>query len=277
MTPKSIIKQFIPPIFLKLRTLFQNPKSINSNLWFGKFNSWEAAKKDSSGYNAYEILEKVKESLLKVKNGEAIYERDSVLFDKIEYSWPLLTGLMWVAAQNNGNLNVLDFGGSLGSTYFQNRLFLKSMKNVNWNIVEQELFVKCGKDFFESEELKFFKNIENCLDNQKPNLILLSCVLPYVEKPYELLSEIISYGFKYIIFDRMPFFEKDIPHRITIHKVDPQIYKATIPTHIFNKFEFVGFLEKRFELISDFDSELEIELSDGTRITNKGFIYRIKP
>lgn len=41
------------------------------------------------------ILQTVKNSLLKVKNAEIVYERDSVIFDEIEYSWQLLTGLMF--------------------------------------------------------------------------------------------------------------------------------------------------------------------------------------
>jgi putative methyltransferase (TIGR04325 family) len=71
----------------------------------------------STGYDSEIILEKTRDALLKVKNGEAAYERDSVLFDEIQYAWPLLTSLMWVAAQAKGILNVLDFGGSLGTTY----------------------------------------------------------------------------------------------------------------------------------------------------------------
>ena len=45
---------------------------------------------------------------MKVKKGEAVYERDSMIFDQIEYSWPVLFGLMWAAAQNSGYLKVLD-------------------------------------------------------------------------------------------------------------------------------------------------------------------------
>ena len=56
----------------------------------------------------------------KVKNGETVYERDSVIFDQIEYSWPVLTGLMCAAAQNSGCLKVLDFGCSLGSSNLEN-------------------------------------------------------------------------------------------------------------------------------------------------------------
>jgi len=114
--------------------------------WYSDFATWEEAKKKSGGYEAESILQKVKESLLKVKNGEAVYERDSVIFDKIEYSWELLAFLMWVAAQNGGKLNLIDFGGSFGSTYFQNKKFLEKLTNVSWNIVEQQNYVKVGLD-----------------------------------------------------------------------------------------------------------------------------------
>jgi len=48
----------------------------------------EEAMELSTGYDSERILGKVRDSLLKVKRGEAVYERDSVLFDKVQYSWP---------------------------------------------------------------------------------------------------------------------------------------------------------------------------------------------
>src|SRR4051812_2697231 len=89
--------------------------------WSGDFRSWQDAEKKSVGYDAQEIVEKVTRSVLKVKNAKAVYERDSVLFDKIEYSWPLLSALLWIALKKNNELSVVDFGGSLGSSYFQNK------------------------------------------------------------------------------------------------------------------------------------------------------------
>src|SRR5215203_7187650 len=83
--------------------------------WNGDYLNWNDASNKCLGYDQSNIVEKVKEATLKVKKGEAIYERDSVLFSSVEYSWPLLSALMWVAAKNKGRINVVDFGGSLGS------------------------------------------------------------------------------------------------------------------------------------------------------------------
>jgi putative methyltransferase (TIGR04325 family) len=90
--------------------------SKNNTSFEGSYNTWQEADAHCNGYDNMDILEKVLFATLKVKNGEAVYERDSVIFDQIEYSWPVLTGLMWAAAQNSGCLKVLDFGGSLGSS-----------------------------------------------------------------------------------------------------------------------------------------------------------------
>ena len=59
-------------------------------MWSGNYANWEEADSFATGYDDHSILEKCKTALLKVKNGEAAYERDSVLFDKMQYNWALL-------------------------------------------------------------------------------------------------------------------------------------------------------------------------------------------
>ncbi len=169
------------------------------------YASWSEAKKNATGYEAESIFEKVKAAHLKVKNGEVAYTRDTALFDKIEYSWPLLSGLLWVASRSNNRLNLIDFGGALGTSYYQNRSFLSHLDLFKWNIVEQEKFVKCGKDLFEDQHLQFYFNIQDCVKECNPNVILLSGVLQYIEKPYELLQLIFDLQFEYILFDRTAF------------------------------------------------------------------------
>ena len=137
---KAMLKDLIPPALLRI-----SRKVIKSGVSFsGSFGTWEEAEKNSIGYDSDVIFEKTRNALLKVKSGEATHERDSVLFDEIQYSWPLLAGLMWVAARNGGVLNVMDFGGSFGSTYFQNKAFLRCLPSVRWNIVEQPKHVQAG-------------------------------------------------------------------------------------------------------------------------------------
>ena len=123
--------------------------------WFGNYSSWNEAQAQTTGYDTDLILNKVLIALLKVKNGEAVYERDSVNFDEIQYSWGTLSGLLLSSQANKGYLTVLDFGGSLGSGYFQNKNALKYVTNLKWNIIEQTHFVKSGKEHFSNHQLFF--------------------------------------------------------------------------------------------------------------------------
>ncbi|MFX6225949.1 methyltransferase, TIGR04325 family, partial [Acinetobacter baumannii] len=90
-----------------------------------------------------------------------------------------------VASRNNGNLNVLDFGGSLGTTYFQNLPFLDGLNSLTWNIVEQPNYVVAGKEHFETDQLRFYENIASCIKEQKPNIIIFCGVLQYINDTYE--------------------------------------------------------------------------------------------
>lgn len=236
----------MPPIVFDLIKIFKK----NRYGWHGSYESWDEARRISDGYAKSDILEKVKNSLLLVKEGKAVYERDSVLFDSIEYSWPLLSGLMLGAARNSGDLSVLDFGGSLGSTYYQNRNFLNIIGNIEWSIIEQSNFVACGKEFFEDDVVKFYASIEECLNVRKPNILILASVLQYIEDPYVLLQYLSQFDFDIIILDRTIF---NISHTdiITIQTVNPIIYDASIPSHLLDAKKINSIMEDRYTVIAD--------------------------
>lgn len=265
----EIVKAITPPVVLDVYR-----KLINTSGFFGNYRTWAEAVQASGGYDSDEILSRVKDSLLKVKNGEAVYERDSVLFDTVEYSWPLLAGLLWIATQNKNRLNLVDFGGSLGSSYYQNIKFLAALDELSWSIVEQEKFVACGQRYFVNKHLRFYPDLDECIAERHPDAILFSSVIQYLEKPYELLQEIMDREFRYIIFDRTAFIESQ-PDRITVQKVPPEIYPASYPAWFFNLEKFRLFFSAKYDLIEEFDSFESFILRDGIA-QDKGFIFRRK-
>jgi putative methyltransferase (TIGR04325 family) len=246
---KQFIKSLIPPILLNILNKVRN----NKYGWKGDYSSWQEARDVSTGYDSNEILQAVRNSLLKVKSGEAVYERDSVIFDEIQYSWPLLAGLMFAASKMGGVLKVCDFGGSLGSTYYQNKKFLDKLDHVSWSIVEQKHFVDVGKVDFEDDRLKFFYSVNECVKKEKPDVLLLSSILQYIEKPYELLDEILKNDFKYILIDRTSFSKNT--EKITLQRVPPFIYDASYPCWFFNESKFVNYFgNKGYQVLEDFES-----------------------
>jgi putative methyltransferase (TIGR04325 family) len=256
--PREIAKLLIPPLLARsyhhlTRKKGNNSHSVEKLYLDGDYPSWDKAMAASTGYDSEIILEKTKVALLKVKNGEAVYERDSVLFDQIQYAWPVLAGLMWSAASNGGNLNVLDFGGSLGSTYFQNRRFFAGLESVRWNIVEQVRQVETGKRWFQDDHLKFYPSIQACLADTKPQVILLSSVLQYLEKPYEIFAELLKTPCKHLIIDRTPFWSGP-SDRLCVQHVPPSIYPASYPSWIFSQTKFYAWLSKDWQVMVTFDN-----------------------
>ena len=204
----------------------------------GPLASWEEASQRASGYKDKEILEKVLSAALKVKTGEFAYEQDSVLFNTIHYSWPVIAGLMHSAARNEGKLCVLDFGGSLGSSYFQNREFLKDLREVRWLVVEQPHYVEQGRRLFQDNRLLFFPSIDNCLACETPQLALISSTLQYFPESTYLLRKIASSNVETIIVSRTPFSQND-RDLYFLQVVDPSIYVATLPFRVLSSTIFL--------------------------------------
>lgn len=216
--------------------------------FFGDYRTWAEARSGSRGYDEGAILEKVRASLLKVKRGEAVYERDSMLFNEIQYSQPVLDALLSSAAENGGKLHIVDFGGSLGSSYFQNKGKLGHLKELRWHIVEQPGFVAAGKKDFEDDCLKFFPTIEAALQGMAPQFLLFSSSIQYIDDYRSILEKACSSGFRCIAFDRTPFWNE--PDRITVQKVSPRIYDASYPARILNIDSFKAFFEERGYAVS---------------------------
>lgn len=242
---KALARDWLPPVIARLFHRIRGGRIR----FEGDYDTWDEASRHCTGYDAEEILPKVLAATLKVKHGEAAFERDSVLFDQIEYAWPVLAGLMWAAARSGGRLNVLDFGGALGSSYFQNRKFLRSLPDVCWNVVEQPHYVDAGRKHIQHEQLRFYKSVDECLVENQPNVILLSSVLQYLESPTDLISELNKVGALCLIVDRTPFTlnEQD---KLIIQKVPAAIYSASYPMRIFSLPKFEQLLAKNWNMVA---------------------------
>lgn len=193
--------------------------------------SWEAAQAQSSGYDANEILSQVQTSTEAVLRGQAAFERDGVAFDSPEFRWPVLAGLLGVAARE-GAMRVLDFGGSLGSIYWQHRKFFTGI-DVSWGVVEQPEFVTTGKGL-DQNSIDFYSSLNNYLQSEKPNVILLSSVLQYLENPAQVLGELLQTPANTLIVDRTPM--SDAPSNVPcVQRVPKHIYSGSYPAWIFSR------------------------------------------
>ena len=247
------IKELFPPILNTLRWY-----SFKYG-WKGNYKSYEEAKQKCKGYNEEHILQRIIQTTDKVKKGEAAYERDGILYDKVNVNFHLLNALLLVASRNGNKLTVIDFGGSLGTSYYQNIQYLSHLVSLNWCIIEQPEFVEAGKKSFENEHVSFYHTIDECLAvHAKPDLVLISSTLQYINKPYELLNNIQSFNIPYLMLDLVGYNDRN-KDRITVQHVPPVFYgvEASYPCTFFDRSKLEAQLEENYTKKFDFISEQE--------------------
>lgn len=225
----------------------------NGIRFVGPFESWEAASANSGGYDAGDILARVLDATLTVKRGEAAFERDSVVFDEIDYTWPVTAGLMWAAARANGRLDVLDFGGALGSSYFQHARLLSALPDVRWNVVEQLHFTRTGRSALQDGCLRFHDSIADCLKESRPNVVLVSGVLQYLADPDPVIAELRAVGAPVIVVDKTVV-STSLRDRIYVQRVPASIYRASYPCRSLSESKLITKFSPAYQLECAFDS-----------------------
>jgi putative methyltransferase (TIGR04325 family) len=162
---------------------------------------------------------------------------------------------MWAAARDGGNLSVLDFGGSLGSSYFQNRNFMDGLQNVRWSVVEQPHFVEAGRQYIQDERLVFYSTIQECVAAEKPNVVLLSSVVQYLSDPYAVLHELIESDIEIILVDRTSFSNAKRSDVYKVQVTPASIYSSRYPIRYFDQNKFTNWFEKNdYQKIEEFTS-----------------------
>jgi len=252
------------------RKIFK-PRTFNDS-----FDTWESAVSASTGYGTEEVIASVVEATHRVVTGEAVYERDSITFTSPEYSWQILSGLMLAAASEH-SLRVVDFGGSLGSTFFQYRRFLQLLPQVEWSVVEQEAFIKAAQNHVHEPGLNFYGSFETALEETMPSLIYFGSSLQYLKNPWATLKSATFSSARYLIIDRIPVTDLD-ENKITVQIVPPEIYPASYPAWLFSKHELLHYLEEDWEVLSEFQSlGGQTYASSGTPVTWWGILCVRRP
>lgn len=254
----------ITPKFIKnfINLVFKRKIKISRN-----FDSWQLALKNSSGYDNSQIFNKTIRNFKKVLKKEAKFERDSVLFF---YNCPDKKLISIIKKLYKKKIiNICDFGGSLASSYFQNRDYLNT-KKFHWHVVEQKRYVDFAKKNIGINNLSFHTDLNLLLKKKKFDLVIFSSVLQYLRSPYSLLDKALNKKIQNVIISRTPFFKNK--EMIKIQIVPKHIYKASYPIRIFNQNKLIKFMKERGYFVKN--NILTDEQIDG--INYKGFLFTFK-
>jgi putative methyltransferase (TIGR04325 family) len=236
---RKLIKFILPVFIINIINVILKRNIII----IGNYSSWEKALENSTGYNDDKIFQKLNDSFLKILDGKAQYERDSVLFFNKKLNLPLISLMEKVRKKKkNRSLKVLDFGGSFGSTYFQNREYFSDSTKYIWDVVEQKKIVNFAKKKLKIKNLFFYESLPRYIKKNKPDIVLFSGVLQYLESPFLLLSSLKKKNVNRFVILKTPFFKNKSEIKIQINP--SYIYKANYPIRVFNEHLFKSFFRK---------------------------------
>ena len=269
MSLSNRLRGLCPPLLLRhLRRI--SPGTIR---YAGPYPSWQSAADDAIGYDDLGIVDRVAHATREVVAGRAAFERDSVLLDECQPPFHLVAPMLRVAMERGGRLSVLDYGGSLGSTYRWCRPHIGEIP-LQWNVVEQRQFVAVGKSEFETEELRFYNStaeIRGGID-----AVLFSSVLQYLEDPCQAIRSADFDGVEVLILDRTPFCGGAVDH-VCVQHVPTKIYRASYPLWIFSYAKMLERLSPRWRLVGEFVCPEDVAItSGGMSFEFKGLILRKK-
>ena len=271
---KKIYKAFTPPILdNQFRLLLK--KIIGKGGYFsGPYQNWEKAKQQATGYDALEIIHKVRQSALIQKQNKG-FVRDGVELDKPDHAYPLLTALLFLLLKRTA-LNIIDFGGGLGSTYYNCKSLITDEKfNIIWNIVEQPHFVKIGQLDHQADKLFFFDNID--FVEAEVDMMILSGVLQYLPNVFELINTIKLKKYPYIFIDRMiTHLEGAQSTSIMVERVPTYIYKASYPCRVFNYTELLSHFLDQYDVVYDFTANEGQQNLGNLTVLYRGDLLKLK-
>jgi len=262
------------PRWLKDMLMLSYSFRVTKDYYFGKYETYLEAKQFASGYDDERILKKAIYAAQLVSENKVLFERDGFLFHKYFYSNPIQIVLSMIGGSQKNYLNVVDYGGSLGSSYFQYQPLLHFFKKVSWRIIEQEKICRASLDIFKGGDLRFYSSLNECITDCNPNidLMLFSSSLQYLEDPLSILSGASAVNSRYLVLDRISV-SNDERDWVTIQYVR-STYKASYPVWIFSERALLQSLSKVWRLLySENSLENQIEFYKGRKIQLKGYIF----
>jgi putative methyltransferase (TIGR04325 family) len=192
---KNLIKQFIPPILIKLIK--------NSNQSTHIYKNYEEANAicQDKGYSNRNLVKIIIEKNIIFKNS---LNQSKVLFDLGTLRTMIALGL----SKKNENLNVIDFGGGGGYHYaIASKALGENSTNLKWHIVETTEMVKEAQRI-STDSLKFYDDISGAAkDFQIIDLVFTSSALQYCPNPLLSLEKLTELNSKYLFITRTPFVE----------------------------------------------------------------------
>ena len=235
------------------------------------FSSFAEAAAASEGYDSTDIANRAEEAARAVISGKAAFERDGTTFSDPDPRWPVVAGLL-LGRREGQPLRVLDIGGGLGSSYWQNRGVLEaglSGQSLQWTVVEQPSMVQRAASL-PPHGIQYVERVADA-NPEEVDCVLLSSSLQYLDEPHLTLVDSLKSGARVLVIDRTPMasISTDIP---CVQITPPHIYRASYPVWVFSQAHLESAL-KDWAIVAGFPGiEPDMKTTSGVAFSWRGLI-----
>ncbi len=200
---KSHYLNFIFSLFRYLKFFFR--KSRKRSSYYSKVidNSFDNDA-DNPWIKSHRInIEKNKLSL----SSNRLFQ-DNFMSNSLASDWLLpITFICNICSLNKKTVNVMDFAGGTGISYFTMKPYLFELGKVNYKVIDiNKSLLKLGKEHSIKTKSRSNITFDSVFPDHKmykPDIIFVNTALQYLENPYETLNIFFKYKPKYIILTRL--------------------------------------------------------------------------
>ena len=200
------------------------------NVWEGIYSCWEDARQDSNIFEEKIWINKLTNQVQKNITDYRSKNNSHLAPPAQDHILSLAAGVLFSPSEDN--LQVLDFGGGLGTSYFRLISSLPESKKVEFHIVELKIICDLAQNFLgDFPQLHFYKTLPNL---SKPvHIIHLGSSIQYAPDWKDLLAKLANYRSHILILEELP--AGDIPSFISTQNY----YGKKLQCHFFNINELI--------------------------------------
>jgi putative methyltransferase (TIGR04325 family) len=204
---------------------------MSKPIWQGVYKSFKDAPSSGPGFNGERWIQN---ALEKINAARQDAQKKGTVLSVTQYRESLLPLVAAIVMNAFEGLKILDFGGGVGSSYYQVLHGLPRTGNFEFHVVEIDALCKVGKEYFTNEPHIFFHSSPPREEGLSFDVVHMGSSLHYCEQWEELLSSLCRYKPRYFLFTDLP--AGDIPTFATVQSY----YTSKIPVWFFNIDEVIG-------------------------------------
>jgi len=230
--------------------------------------NWKSAVSGSSGYQSPRTISTIAGSDPVIDRGTI---KQNFLGSRyLQVASAILSGLDPEKLKSGTTIRVLDVGGALGQYFYLLRDNVPNLK-FEWLILETPALCQLGESqHVDHPGISWTYALND--SSQTFDIVLLSGMIQYVEKPFEFL-EMVMQKAQLLIFNRLPLSTK-AHNLVCIQRPGLFESKGSYPVHIFSEQLFIAYLLARGQISSRWHVPEDVTVVRFHKTINQGLTFR---